>query len=146
MDSIHDTSCGKMCRVHSALAREKTLDASLRKLLKQQTKPTLCLCLKKESGCTPDKSWVTAFLSLGAPSMHNSGESPNVAEESTLSQILEASPPEKYYLSQKACMGILRRAKSRGKELPKILEEALITQSALNSEQFQDSEQNQTQN
>ena len=146
MDSIHDTSCGKMCRVHSALAREKTLDASLRKLLKQQTKPTLCLCLKKESGCTPDKSWVTAFLSLGAPSMHNSGESPNVAEESTLSQILEASPHPKYYLSQKACLGILRRAENRGKELPQMLKLALMRQSGLNPEQCQGSADTQIPN
>ena len=37
--------------------------------------------------------------------------------------------PEKYYLSPKACLGILKRAKSRGKELPDILEMALKLQS-----------------
>ena len=57
--------------------------------------------------------------------MLNTGESPNVEEESTLSQILEVNAPEKYYLSAKACEGILRRAERRGKQLPPMLKEAL---------------------
>lgn len=56
----------------------------------------------------------------------NFGESPSVARESTLSQILEANVPEKYYLSARACEGILRRAERRGKALPPILKEALL--------------------
>ena len=55
----------------------------------------------------------------------NTGECPSVAVESTLSQILEVNAPQKYYLSAKACAGILRRAARRGKELPKMLKEAL---------------------
>ena len=55
----------------------------------------------------------------------NFGESPSAVRESTLSQILEANAPEKYYLSAKACAGILRRAERRGKELPQMLKEAL---------------------
>lgn len=55
----------------------------------------------------------------------NTGECPSVAVESTLSQILEADVPEKYYLSTRACEGILRRAERRGKKLPEILEMAL---------------------
>ena len=43
---------------------------------------------------------------------------------------LQADVPEKYYLSQKACLGILRRASSRGKELPSVLKEALMKQAA----------------
>ena len=42
-----------------------------------------------------------------------------------LKQILQADAPEKYYLSAKACAGILRRAERRGKTLPKMLREAL---------------------
>lgn len=52
------------------------------------------------------------------------------AVESTLSQILEANVPKKYYLSAKACEGILRRAERRGKELPPMLKTALEQQSA----------------
>ena len=57
--------------------------------------------------------------------MLNTGESPNAAAESTLSQILEANVPEKYYLSARACEGILRRAERRGKELPPMFKEVL---------------------
>ncbi|MEY8576320.1 hypothetical protein AALD01_18595 [Oscillospiraceae bacterium 21-37] len=49
---------------------------------------------------------------------------------STLSAILQASVPDKYYLSPKACLGILRRASARGKELPEILRLALERQAA----------------
>ena len=62
---------------------------------------------------------LTEFLTL------NTGESPNVAVESTLSSILEADAPSKYYLSAKACEGILRRAERRGKPLPAMLKAAL---------------------
>ena len=58
----------------------------------------------------------------------NIGKCPNVERESTLLQILEDNAPEKYYLSAKACEGILRRAERRGKELPPILKEALKQQ------------------
>jgi hypothetical protein len=40
-------------------------------------------------------------------------------------QILQADAPEKYYLSARACEGILRRAERRGKALPPMLREAL---------------------
>ena len=70
--------------------------------------------------------WVTDGPSLTEHWTHNFGESPNVAVESTLSQILEDNVPEKYYLSAKACEGILRRAERRGKELPPMLREALL--------------------
>ena len=36
----------------------------------------------------------------------------------------------KYYLSPKACLGILRRASVRGKELPELLRKALERQAA----------------
>jgi DNA (cytosine-5)-methyltransferase 1 len=43
-----------------------------------------------------------------------------------LSQILEPGPiPQRFYLSPRACAGILRRAEKRGKELPAMLRQAL---------------------
>ena len=56
----------------------------------------------------------------------NTGECPSVAVASTLSSILQANAPETYYLSAKACEGILRRAERRGKTLPPMLKEALL--------------------
>ena len=67
----------------------------------------------------------------GGASTLNTGVSPRGAKESSLSQILQADPPLKYYLSPKACLGILRRAYERGKELPPKLEGALKIQAGL---------------
>ena len=67
----------------------------------------------------------------GDASTLNTGVSPRGAKESSLSQILQADPPLKYYLSPKACLGILRRAFERGKELPPKLEGALKIQAGL---------------
>ena len=59
----------------------------------------------------------------------NTGVSPEKKKESSLSQILQDDPPDKYYLTRKACLGILRRAFERGKELPRKLNQALEIQS-----------------
>ena len=48
-----------------------------------------------------------------------------------MSQILEATPQKKYYLSKTACLGILRRARERGKQLPEKLRQALEIQADL---------------
>lgn len=61
----------------------------------------------------------------------NTGVSPREGRVCSLSRILEASPPRKYYLSRKACLGILRRARERGKPLPPQLEAALKAQAGL---------------
>lgn len=47
---------------------------------------------------------------------------------------MEDSPHPKYYLSKTACLGILRRAKEKGKELPAQLKVALEIQADLVSE------------
>lgn len=60
--------------------------------------------------------------------MRSGGAYPNAENESSLSQILQVGVPRKYYLSPKACLGILRRASARGKELPPVLKEALERQ------------------
>ncbi len=46
-------------------------------------------------------------------------------------QILQATAPSRYSLSQTACLGILRRAACRGKSLPPLLEAALRMQAGL---------------
>lgn len=54
------------------------------------------------------------------------GECPNVENVSTLSMILEMDVPDKYFLSAKACWGIIRRAEQRNKKIPVILKIALL--------------------
>ena len=48
-----------------------------------------------------------------------------------MSQILQDRPPRRYYLSKRACLGILRRAAERGKDLPPRLAAALMAQAGL---------------
>jgi len=67
-----------------------------------------------------------AAQSLGARSTPNFSEWPNDAAVCSLWQVLETGVvPMKYFLSAKACAGILRRAENRGEELPAMLESAL---------------------
>ena len=63
--------------------------------------------------------WRGAFLTL------NTGASPRDAVVSTLWQILEDKPHPRYYLTRKACLGILRRSSERDKPLPTALRSAL---------------------
>ena len=120
-----DSLFGKMSQEHFQATEEKTSASSSKKSSKLPSRMPLCLRFHKKDGLMPtviaetDGVLLTEFLTL------NIGESPNVEEESTLSQILEVNAPEKFYLSAKACEGILRRAERRGKELPPMLKEAL---------------------
>lgn len=72
-----------------------------------------------------DPPWLGSF---GTP---NTSECPKDAAESSLWQILQATAPSQYSLSQTACLGILRRAACRGKSLPPLLEAALRIQAGL---------------
>jgi hypothetical protein len=57
----------------------------------------------------------------------NGSEWPSAAVVCSLSDILEiGSVPPRFFLSAKACSGILRRAGKRGKALPLALEAALM--------------------
>ena len=79
------------------------------------------------SGRTPVWLLGRDALSPGAFSTHNFSESPNGAVVSSLSDVLEPpdSIPRKYFLSARACAGILRRAEKRGKTIPVPLRLAL---------------------
>ena len=127
MASIQDTYYGKMCQEPFHLTKEKTLDASLKKL--QELKIPQLNFLDLRGGKVQEKSWETTFPLLGESLMLNISECPNEEDESSLSQILMEEVPEKYYLSKKACQGILQRAARKGKEIPEPLKKALIKQS-----------------
>lgn len=126
------SSSGKMSPARSVPTRGETSKPSSRSSSASQTRrPPMCLCLATESGLTPDASttfWVDSPL-LGGFTTHSFGESPREENGSLLSSILVDSPPRKYFLSAKACEGILRRARARGKALPPELESALKRQS-----------------
>lgn len=124
-----DSWSGKTCLEHSLPTEEKISGRSSRKRSGSSSrKPPLFLCLRQD-GPQADASWVADGALPGEYSMHSFGESPSVAAESYLSQILEDNPRPKYYLSAKACQGILNRAARRGKDLPEALKAALLMQS-----------------
>lgn len=130
----HDSWSGRTSQGHSAATTEKTLPQSLKKRPKSSSrKPPLFLCLKRD-GPQADASWVTDGAFPGEFSTHSFGECPSVDVESHLSQILEVNPHPKYYLSAKACRGILNRAARRGKQLPEALKAALEAQSFVSRE------------
>lgn len=134
MDFFQDLWCGKTCREplvqkeqEIVLNQEKLSESSLKKQRGLLTQQYGFLDLRK-GGQTLGQFWVMDLAYHGARSMLNTGEYPNAAVVSTLSQILEDNPHRKYYLSNKAVIGILRRASARGKELPIRLKSALIQQ------------------
>ena len=124
---VHDFSCGKTSPAPSQATKEWTFIPCLKKLEKPHFQ-----YLPMHDGQTRDW-WNCQTVTLrGASSTLNIGECPNVDAESSLSRILEPRQDvrAKYYLSPKACEGILRRARERGKELPPELKEALERQSS----------------
>ena len=129
----HDTWCGKTCQEHSAATAGATSRRSSRRSSASPSrKPPILKCLKRagQPGGGTTTVWADDGAWLGECMTRNTGESPNAAVESRLSQILEATPQAKYRLSAKACQGILRRAERRGKDLPPRLKAVLLTQSA----------------
>lgn len=115
---------------HRAIHPVRTSGSSLKRSLKYVYPMYMYLDLREgSSNLLGGYEWEIRSPWLGEHSMLNTGESPRDAVESSLSEILEDSPHPKYYLSPKACRGILRRAQERGKPLPKRLEYALLAQS-----------------
>ena len=139
-----DGLSGKMSQAHSAAGRRNTRisELSWRKSLELKAIPYMYIDLTPGHGnllgiC----EWEMRSPWLGESLMLNTGPAPlNAVDVYSLSQILEARPHPKYYLSKKACLGILRRAKERGKPLPEQLDWALRVQAGLIPLDFRTSE------
>lgn len=78
-----------------------------------------------------DAHWEMYSPLLEDGTLLNTGVAPREPILSSLSSILEPHPDRKYYLSRTACLGILRRADEREKELPEQLKAALMAQAGL---------------
>ena len=129
-----DTFAGRMSQVASAQARRtgRISGLSWRKLLDYIAPDYQFLDLSSDAGnLLGQYEWTTRSALHGGCWLRNTGASPRDAIESFLSQILQAHPPKKYYLTTAACLGILRRAEERGKPLPKALDTALRIQAGL---------------
>ena len=128
-----DSVFGRMCEEHIQATKERISKKSSRNssVSQNQTLP-LCLCLHGGGGASQDAStmkWEDGAL-LGDYTPQSFGEYPREDIESHLSQILVDSPLPKFYLSEKACIGIINRSqrKANGKELPDLLKKALEQQ------------------
>lgn len=128
MDCIQLSLFGKTCQERSAPTEEKISGPCWKNLpaWNNQTLQFLDLRVGGADGARPEQSPETDGAWLGDSLTLNIGESPSVANESLLSQILEVDVPLKYFLSARACRGILTRALRCGKALPDLLKTALL--------------------
>lgn len=127
MDCIQLSLFGKMYQGLFPAMEEKISEPCWKNLPAWNSQKLLFLDLRGGAdGAKPEQSPETDGLWLGDSSTLNIGESPREESVSLLSWILQVDVPEKYYLSAKACRGILTRASRRGKKLQELLETALL--------------------
>ena len=139
-----DSPCGRMCREASPAGgtrkqggkrRARTSGRSLRRSSRLRNQGFMLLDLRTGAGNILGPYWEIDPLWLGCGGTLNTSECPKDAVESSLSAILQEEVPSKYYLTRKACLGILRRARERRKDLPYQLELALKAQAGLISQE-----------
>ena len=111
--------------------RGRTSGRSSRRSSRLRNQRFMLLDLRSGAGNILGPYWEIDPPWLGCGGTLNTSECPKDAVESSLSAILQDSVPSKYYLTRKACLGILRRAKERKKDLPEQLELALKAQAGL---------------
>ena len=135
-----DSACGKMSSVLSQVGGTlKRVKKSLGRIFKKSSKRSsklknhtfMLLDLRPGAGNMLGAYWEYDPLWLGSFGTLNTSECPKDVVECSLWQILQATAPSRYSLSQTACLGILRRAACRGKSLPPLLEAALRMQAGL---------------
>lgn len=111
--------------------RERTSKSFSSPSSKLKNHTFMLLDLRPGAGNMLGPCWEYDPVWLGSLGTLNTSECPSDVVESSLSQILLDTAPSKYYSSQTACRGILRRSEGRGKELPKKLKAALMIQAGL---------------
>lgn len=110
---------------------EQTFKKSSKRSSKLKNHTFMLLDLRQDAGNILGPCWEYDPVWLGSLGTLNTSECPKDVVESSLWQILLDTVPSRYWLSQKACRGMLRRADCRGKLLPELLEIALSMQGGL---------------
>ena len=116
-------------RVKNSLGQ--TCKKSSKRSSKLKNHTFMLLDLRQGAGNILGPCWEYDPVWLGSLGTLNTSECPKDVVESSLWQILLDTVPSRYWLSQKACRGMLRRADCRGKLLPELLEIALSMQGGL---------------
>ena len=121
---------GRMCleSIQAASRPARTFSRSSRRSSALKNRTFMLLDLRPGAGNLLGPYWEYDPAWLGPPGRLNTSECPKGAVDASLSQILLDTVPSRYYLSRRACLGILRRAGERGKPLPPQLEQALKLQ------------------
>ena len=130
-----DSASGKMSPAPFPAQRAETSTRCSRNSSTLKNHSFMLLDLSPGAGNMLGPCWEYDPVWLGPPGTLNTSECPKDVVASSLSQILQASAPFKYYLTRLACLGILRRAEERNKPLPPMLEWALRVQAGLTSMQ-----------
>lgn len=153
MENTQSMLFGKTYPEHLVATKEKISSPSSKRSRKLPTPTFMFLDLRTGGGCANGRTlevWLpTTYQLVGGQWMPNisafpsdvgayicalhTAEFPITIKETKLSEIIQSDAPQKYYLSARACQGILNRAKNRGKQLPPMLEEALMEVIALDS-------------
>ncbi len=126
LDWPHGRTCLESIQAASRPAR--TFSRSSRRSSALKNRTLMLLDLRPGAGNLLGPYWEYDPAWLGPPGRLNTSECPKGAVDASLSQILLDTVPSRYYLSRRACLGILRRAGERGKPLPPQLEQALKLQ------------------
>ena len=116
-------------RVKNGLGQ--TFKKSSKRSSKLKNHTFMLLDLRQDAGNILGPCWEYDPVWLGSLGTLNTSECPKDVVESSLWQILLDTVPSRYWLSRKACRGMLRRADCRGKLLPELLEIALSMQGGL---------------
>lgn len=127
MDCTQLSLFGRTYPEPSPVTTERTSEQSWKNLPAWSNQTLLFLDLRGGAdGARPVQSPETDGLWRGDSWTVNISEWPSAESVSLLSSTLEVNAPEKYYLSARACQGILTRASRRGKKLPELLQTALL--------------------
>lgn len=128
MENIQLSLFGKMSPEPYPATKARISGRSSRSSRAVPSQGPLCLDLRAGSGGLLGASWETGGALLGGYTTRSFGECPSADVVSRLSWILEDIVHPKYFLSVKACRGVLARAAGRGKPLPDVLYRALTYQ------------------
>ena len=130
-----DSECGKMFRepFRAASPKARTSGSSSKNSSELRSIPFMSLDLTPGAGNLLDEYyWEILSPWRGGCWILNTGPAPRSgAAGSTLWSIMEERPHPRYFLTRKACAGIIRRASERGKPLPPQLQQALEIQAGL---------------
>ena len=120
--AAHDSHYGKMYLVPSVQTKAEILQAWL-----VSWRVSMMSIPPQTAGEKKALRWAKMDCSNGAYLTRNGSDWRNGGSACSLSSILETGPIDRrYFLSQSACAGILRRAEKRGKQLPAALKQALM--------------------